>query len=78
MSETRSHKSAKSKAAGSKGRTEVPLKSGKKLDARTPAKATEVERTGNKRSLELAVQRLKESRAGQKVLQVPQDYFKLV
>lgn len=72
MSETRSHKTAKSKAAGSKGRTEVPLKSGKRLDARSPGRATEVERSGDKAKLELAAQRLKESKAPQRVLQVPQ------
>ena len=72
MSESQSHKSAKSKAAGRTGRTEVPLKSGKRLDAKVGGRATEIERSGAQRSLEAAAQRLKESRAGQRVLQVPE------
>ena len=72
MGETPSHRRAKNKAAGRSGRTEVPLKSGKRLDARTPKRATEVERSGTSAGLARAAQRLKESRASQKVLQVPQ------
>ena len=72
MSETPSHRRAKNKAAGKAGRTEVPLRSGKRLDARTPSRATEVERSGTSSGLAKAAQRLKESGAPQKVLQVPQ------
>ena len=72
MAESRSHKEAKSRAAGARGRTEVKLRSGKQLDARTAKRATEVERSGDPGKLEKAAQRLKESRAPQKVLQVPQ------
>ena len=73
MSETPSHKRAKSKAAGKSGRTEVPLKSGQRLDARSAKRATEVERSGTSAGLAKAASRLKQSRAAQKVLQVPQQ-----
>ena len=73
MSETRSHRDAKTKAAGKGGRTEVPLSGGKRLDALTVGggRATEVERSGVPRRLETAAQRLGKSGAPQKVLQVP-------
>ena len=72
MAESQSHKRAKSKAAGKSGQTETPLKGGRKLDAQTKKRATEIERSGNKARLEDAAQRLKDSRKPQKVLQVPQ------
>ena len=72
MSESNSHKNAKNKAAGKSGRTEVPLSRKRRLDAATPAKATEVERSGSASGLEKAAQRLKDSGRKQKVLQVPQ------
>ncbi len=72
MPETESHKRAKRKAAGKKGQTEKPLKGGGRLDAATPGRATEVERSGNKSALRKAARRLKKSRKKQKVLQVPQ------
>ena len=75
MGESRSHKAAKSRAAGKKGKTEVPLRSGKRLDAKVGNKATEVERSGDPRKLELAAQRLKESRTGKRVLQVPNQHM---
>ena len=73
MAESQAHKKAKSKAAGKSGKTEVPLKGGRKLDAQTKKRATEVERSGDKAQLEKAAQRLKDSRKSQKVLQVPQN-----
>lgn len=72
MTETQSHRRAKAKAAGRSGSTEVPLKGGKRLDAATKRKATEVERSGSIASLTKAARRLKTSRKPQKVLQVPQ------
>lgn len=72
MSESESHKRAKRRAAGPTGETEVPLSRGRRLDAATPRKATEVERSGKLERLEAAAQRLKDSRRGQKVLVVPQ------
>jgi len=72
MSETPSHKRAKTKAAGPAGKTEVPLKGGRRLDAARKKTATEVERSGSSAALKKAAQRLKASRKKQKVLQVPQ------
>ena len=72
MSETKSHKRAKRKAAGKSGKTEVPLKGGGRLDAASRRRATEVERSGDPEKLHLAAKRLKRSRKPQKVLQVPQ------
>ena len=72
MSETFSHKRAKSKAAGKSGRTEAPLKGNQRLDAASRRKATEIERSGTMDGLERAARRLKASRKPQKVLQVPQ------
>lgn len=72
MAESQSHESAKRKAAGRSGKTEVPLSRGRRLDARTSTRATEVERSGNAKQLEKAAKRLKDSRASRKVLQVPQ------
>lgn len=72
MSESPTHKRAKSQAAGKTGQTEVPLPGGKRLDARTKSTATEVERSGMTQGLEKAARRLKQSGAPRKVLQVPQ------
>lgn len=72
MPESSSHKRAKGRAAGKKGKTEVSLPGNRRLDAATSKKATEVERSGNQRNLVKAAQRLKSSRKSQKVLQVPQ------
>ena len=72
MAESKSHKRAKRKAAGKSGKTEVPLKGGGRLDARTKITATEIERSGTLRGLEAAARRLKRSRKRQKVLVVPQ------
>ena len=65
MSETSSHKRAKSKAAGKTGRTEVPLKGNRRLDAASRRKATEIERSGTMDGLERAARRLKASRKSQ-------------
>ena len=79
MAESQSHKRAKSKAAGKRGKTETPLKGNRRLDAQTKGRATEVERSGNKSRLEKAAQRLKDSKKPQKVLQVPQkDMLKAI
>lgn len=72
MPESESHKRAKRKAAGEKGKTEAPLKGGGRLDASTKIRATEVERSGAPKRLEEAARRLKRSRKRQKVLVVPQ------
>ena len=74
MPETHSHRRAKKRAAGPGGRTEIPLKGKLRLDALTKGggRATEVERSGSSAGLAAAAQRLKMSKAPQKVLQVPQ------
>ena len=72
MSETDAHRRAKAKAAGKSGQTEVPLPGGRRLDAATQGRATEVERSGSRAGLRKAAQRLRASRKSQKVLQVPQ------
>ncbi len=74
MAETNTHKRAKNQAAGSRGRTEVPLPGGQRLDALSQGgrRATEVERSGTRAGLNAAARRLRKSGAAQKVLQVPQ------
>ena len=74
MPESPAHRRAKKRAAGTGGRTEVPLRGKRRLDALTKAggRATEVERSGSTTGLVAAAQRLKNSGARQKVLQVPQ------
>ena len=75
MPETPAHRRAKKRAAGSGGRTEVPLRGRQRLDALTKGgvRATEIERSGSNSGLGTAAQRLKKSGARQKVLQVPQN-----
>lgn len=72
MAESDAHKRAKAKAAGLKGKTEVPLSRNRRLDAATEKRATEVERSGSSQGLGKAVRRLRDSGKVQKVLQVPQ------
>lgn len=76
MAESESHKRAKRKAAGKSGQTEVLLSGGRRLDAATKKRATEVERSGTKTGLRKAAQRLKDSGKPQRVLQVPQKDMK--
>ena len=74
MSESSSHKRAKSKAAGAQGEIEVPLSRGRRLDAMSPSgRATEVERSGTEQGLLAAARRLRDAGANQRVLQVPQS-----
>ena len=72
MSESKSHKQAKGKVAGKKGRIEVLLSRNRRLDAASSKRATEVERGGNMNSLKKSARRLRDSGKSQKVLQVPQ------
>ena len=69
MPESPSHKAAKRRAAGKSGKTEAPLKGGRRLDATRRDMAVEVEKSGN---LDAAAKRLKTSKKRQKVLVVPQ------
>lgn len=72
MAESDAHKRAKAKAAGPKGKTEVPLSRNRRLDAASAKRATEIERSGSAQGLAKAVRRLRDSGKTQKVLQVPQ------
>ncbi len=73
MTETPSHRRAKARAAGNGGQTEVPLPGGRRLDALSAhGRATEVERSGDPAALRGAARRLRDARAGQRVLVVPQ------
>jgi len=71
MSETQSHKRAKSKAPG-KG--EVPISKNRRLDSATNKTATEIER--NRQNIPKAVDRLRDSGRPRRVLQVPQKDMK--
>ncbi len=71
MSESKSHKLHKRKAAGKSGKTEVKLPGGRRLDAATKNRATEIERSGNFDRILQAAKRLKASRKNQHVLKVP-------
>ena len=71
MSETQSHKRAKSKASG---KSEVPISKNRRLDSATDKTATEIER--NRQNIPKAVERLKDSGRPRKVLQVPQKDMK--
>jgi len=75
MSKSKSHKNAQIKAAGKNGTTEVKIKGNQRLDALTKngKRATEIERNGNHFD---AANRLKNSEANQKILQVPQKDMK--
>jgi hypothetical protein len=76
MAKTESHKRAQNKAAGKRGRTEVPQQGGTRLDAMSAGgRATEVERSGSSQGLEKAARRLQKAKragASQAVMQVPQ------
>lgn len=78
MAKSCSHKNAQRKAAGKSGRTEVPIRGNKILDAVTKSgkRITEVERSGSFERLEMAAKRLDSRRSSQKVLQVPQKDMK--
>ena len=79
MAESSAHKKAKKQAAGPRGRTEVPLTRGRRLDAKTASgkRATEVERSGKRAGLRAAVKRLNDSGSPQKELRVPQRDLEL-
>jgi len=72
MAEKRTHKETKTKAAGIKGKTEVRISRGRRLDAATRSRATEVETSGRPDRLTKAAQRLRASDKRQHVLAVPQ------
>ena len=73
MPESKSHKAAKRKAAGPRGKTEVPISRRRRLDALSSdgKTATEVERTRSSAAIKKAVRRLEASKAPRKHLKVP-------
>lgn len=68
MSESRSHKQGKGRAA----LTEVPISGGRRLDAILGTTAIEVERGGTPRKIDQALSRLSTQVNKQKILRVPQ------
>ncbi len=71
MSESQSHKRAKSQAPG---KTEVPISNNRRLDSAARKTATEIER--NSGNIPKAVDRLRDSGRSRRVLQVPQKEMK--
>lgn len=69
MSESTTHKQAKSKAAG---QNEKKISFNRRIDSMSNKRATEIERSGSKKLLEKAARRLNASHKPQKVLVVPQ------
>ena len=73
MPESRSHKKGK----GSAGRTEVPIKGNRRLDAIRGNYAIEVERGGSQKKIDKALSRLRTQRNKKKILRVPQKDMSL-
>ena len=72
MTVSQTHKRAQARAAGPKGKTEVAISRGRRLDATTARSATEIELSGSAQRLKTAASRLKSSGKSSKVLVVPQ------
>ncbi len=70
MSESQSHKRAKT-AGLKKVKTEVKIKSKRRVDAVNPLKAREVERSGNTKQIKKAISRLETFKNKKKELLVP-------
>lgn len=79
MAESDTHRKTKFRSAGFGGQVEVPLPSGRRLDALSwnGVWGTEVELSGSFDRMLLAASRLRESGARQKVLKVPQRYMRM-
>lgn len=77
MLEIESYRQAKRRAVGPDGLNDVPMKRVRRIDASSPNRATEVERSGDPERIRLAVLRLKNSERQQKILQVPHSYVPL-
>ncbi len=73
MTESRSHKKGK----GNASRTEVRIKGNRRLDAIRGNSAIEVERSGTRRGLDMALSRLKTQQNKSKILRVPQNDMSL-
>jgi hypothetical protein len=72
VAEKRVHKETKVREAGTKGKTEVAISRGRRLDAATASRAIEVETSGSPVRLRQAARRLGASGRQQHVLVVPQ------
>ena len=73
-SKSRSHARLQSKLAGNSGKTEVPIRIGRKTmrrDVMTPKKVYEIERSGQPQKIGLALRRLQASKKPHKILKVP-------
>jgi len=77
MPEKPSHKRAKRKAAGKRGRTEVPLPRGRRLDAKKKVggafRAEEIQPIGSGKAFLAAARRLRDSRSKIKILRTRQE-----
>jgi len=71
MTESQSHKRLKRESAGKKGRTEIPISKGRRLDAKNGHKAIEIERSGSSEGISKAISRLKTQKNAKKELLVP-------
>ncbi|MBA7661824.1 hypothetical protein ES703_69844 [subsurface metagenome] len=76
MPEKPSHKRAKRKAAGKRGKTEVPLSRRRRLDAKKKVRgafrAEEIQRAGSRKAFLDAARRLRDSRSKIKILRTRQ------
>ena len=76
MPEKPSHKRAKRKAAGKRGKTEVPLSRRRRLDAKRKVgrafRAEEIQRSGSRKAFLVAARRLRDSRSKTKILRTRQ------
>ncbi len=68
MPESQAHKRGKGRAK----QTEVPISRNRRLDAKTPHYAIEVERSGSRAGLRSALMRLRTQSNKRKILRVPQ------
>ena len=72
VAEKRVHKETKVREAGTKGKTEVAISRGRRIDAATASRAIEVETSGSPDRLRQAARRLAESGRRQHVMVVPE------
>ena len=66
------HQRTQRKLAGTKGKTEVPISRGRRLDVKKGNRATEIERSGQPVRIKAAISRLRTQRNALKELRVPQ------
>ena len=66
------HQRTQRKLAGTKGKTEVPISRGRRLDVKKGNRATEIERSGQPARIKAAISRLRTQRNALKELRVPQ------